>query len=160
MPTAPPQPFTPQQERIGNFVVKWMSAANTWIYRLTGGRIGGKFLRGAPVMLLTTTGRKSGIARTAPLLYLERGREIVIVASKGGMSQHPLWFRNLEANPHCEVEIGTRKLAMVSRRASDTEKANLWPALLAMYPDFDDYQARTTRNIPVLILTPTAPPTA
>ena len=154
MAKATPRPFTPQQERFGSVVIKWLSAANTWIYRLTGGRIGGKFLRGAPVMLLTTTGRTSGEPRTAPLLYLERGREIVVVASKGGMSTHPMWFRNLEANPRCEVEIRTTKQAMLSRRATEAEKAALWPSLLDMYPDFADYQARTTRDIPVVILTP------
>lgn len=149
-----PPPWTPSQERWGNVVVKWMSAANTWVYRLTGGWLGGKFLRGAPVMLLITKGRKSGEPRTAPLLYLQRGDDIVIVASKGGMSKHPLWFRNLEAEPRCEVEIGRVTRPMIARRANDAEKAALWPSLVAMYPDYDDYQARTTRNIPVLILSP------
>lgn len=148
-----PRPWSKQEERIGSVLVKWMSAINTWLFRATGGKVGGRFLRGAPVLLLTTTGRKSGQPRTSPLLYLEDGESIILVASKGGMSHSPLWFHNLEANPNCEVEIGTRRQAMVARRASAEEKRALWPRLVAMYKDYDDYQARTTRDIPVLILT-------
>jgi deazaflavin-dependent oxidoreductase (nitroreductase family) len=154
MSRAAPKPWTPGQERMGSAVIKVMSALNTWIYRLTGGWIGGRFFGGAPVLLLTTTGRKSGKPRVAPLLYLENGRDLVIVASKGGMSHHPLWYRNLEANPRVEVEIGSQRRTMTSRRASAAEKAALWPKLVAMYRDYDDYQARTTRDIPVVILSP------
>ncbi|RMD83662.1 MAG: nitroreductase family deazaflavin-dependent oxidoreductase [Candidatus Dadabacteria bacterium] len=148
------KPYTPLQEKIGDIVIKWMSRANTWLYRVSGGRLGGRWLRGAPVMLLTTIGRKSGQPRTVPLLYLRDGENIVCVASKGGMSKHPLWYLNLEANPDCEVQIGRQRLPMRARRASDAEKAELWPRLVAMYPDYEDYQARTERNIPVVILSP------
>ena len=149
-----PKPFTPTQERFGKVVVRAMSAANTWVFRLSGGRIGGTFRGGAPVMLLTTIGRKSGQPRTAPLLYLREGDDLVIVASMGGMSKHPIWYRNIEANPNVVVEIGSEKTKMRARRASDEEKAALWPKLVAMYADYDQYQARTDRNIPVLILFP------
>jgi deazaflavin-dependent oxidoreductase (nitroreductase family) len=149
-----PQPWTPAQERFGSIVVKLMSAANVWVFRLTGGRLGGTFLRGAPVCLVTATGRRTGRPRTVPLLYLRRGEELVIVASKGGMSHHPVWYHNMMANPRVEVEIGRTRRAMVVRRASDEEKARLWPELVKMYPDYDDYQARTSRNIPVLVLSP------
>jgi deazaflavin-dependent oxidoreductase (nitroreductase family) len=149
-----PRPFTRTEERIGTVVIKVMSALNTWAYRASGGRIGGRFMRGAPVLLLNTIGRKSGRTRTAPLLYLQDGERYVVVASKGGMSHHPLWYRNLEANPQVEVELGTRKLPMTARRATDAEKAAFWPRLVAMYRDYDDYQARTERNIPVVILSP------
>jgi len=149
-----PRPFTKREERIGSVVVKVMSNLNTAVYRLTGGRIGGRFLRGAPVFLLTTIGRKTGQPRTAPLLYLKEGDDYVIVASKGGMSHHPLWYRNLEANPNAEIELGDRKFKACARRASAEEKKALWPKLVAMYPDYDDYQARTERDIPVVILTP------
>jgi len=148
------RPYTPTEERIASVVVKWMSKANTWIFRATGGKLGNKFLRGAPVCLVTTIGRKTGEPRIAPLLYLEDGPNVVLVASKGGMSHHPLWYRNMQANPTVEVEIGTEKRRMTARTASDAEKAALWPRLVAMYPDYDDYQARTTRNIPVVICSP------
>ena len=148
------RPFTAREERIGSIVIGLMSRANTWAYRLSGGRLGGRFRGGAPVLLLTTTGRKSGIRRTAPLLYLRDGANVVVVGSKGGMSHHPLWYRNLEATPEVEVEIGSERSKMVARRANPAEHAALWPKLVAMYPDFDDYQARTTRKIPVVILSP------
>ena len=131
-----------------------MSSANTWLYRISGGRIGGRFLGGAPVLLLTTIGRRSGAARTAPLLYLRDGENLVVVASQSGMSKHPLWYRNIEANPDVEVEIGRERSKRLARRASDAEKAVLWPRLIEVYRDFADYQARTERNIPVLILSP------
>jgi deazaflavin-dependent oxidoreductase (nitroreductase family) len=148
------QPFTPRQEKIGSVAIRIFSALNTWVYRISGGRIGGRFLRGAPVMLLTTIGRKSGRPRTVPLLYLRHGEDVVIVASKGGMSHHPLWYRNLKAKPEVEIEIGTERTAMRARTATVDEKAALWPSLVAVYRDFDDYQARTERNIPVVILSP------
>jgi deazaflavin-dependent oxidoreductase (nitroreductase family) len=133
-----------------------MSWANVWLYRLSGGWLGGRFPGGAPVLLLTTVGRRSGVQRVAPLLYLRDGENFVVVASKGGMSHHPLWYRNLEANPRVEVEIGRERHAMLARRATAAEKAALWPKLIAMYPDYASYQARTEREIPVVILTPSA----
>ncbi len=148
------KPFTPTQERIMDAVMKPMSQLNTWLYRLSGGRVWGRWLRGAPILLLTTIGRKSGEPRVAPLLYLRDGENVVIVASKGGMSKHPLWYWNLEANPEVEIEIGRESTKMLARRASDPEKAALWPSLIEMYRDYDDYQARTERNIPVIILSP------
>jgi len=149
-----PKPFTESQERIARPIVKMMSHLNRWIYSVSGGRLGGKWMYGAPILLLTTTGRKSGKPRTTPLLYLADGDNIVLVASMGGMSKHPLWYHNLVANPDCEVEIGRNSRKMRARQASDDEKVDYWPRLTAMYPDFDDYQARTERNIPVMILSP------
>jgi deazaflavin-dependent oxidoreductase (nitroreductase family) len=154
MPGRQPQPFTARQEKVGNVVIRLMSALNTWIFRATAGRLGGRFLGGAPVLLLTTIGRKSGRPRTSPLLYLKDGERYVIVGSKGGMSHHPLWVLNLQANPNAEVEIGAQRIEVTAQRATDAEKAALWPRLVQMYPSFDQYQARTTRNIPVFLLTP------
>jgi deazaflavin-dependent oxidoreductase (nitroreductase family) len=154
MPGRQPQPFTARQEKVGNVVIRLMSALNTWIFRATSGRLGGRFLGGAPVLLLTTIGRKSGRPRTSPLLYLKDGERYVIVGSKGGMSHHPLWVLNLQANPNAEVEIGAQRIEVTAQRATDAEKAALWPRLVQMYPSFDQYQARTTRNIPVFLLTP------
>lgn len=148
------KPFTKRQVAIANVAIKVMSRLNTWLYRGTGGKLGAKWMYGAPIMLLTTVGRKSGRRFTTPLLYLRDGDNVVCVASKGGMDHHPLWYRNLQANPEVEVQIGTERRAMRARTAADTEKAAVWPRLAAMYPDFDDYQARTQRNIPVVILAP------
>lgn len=146
--------FTPAQERVGHLVIRVMSALNVWIFRWSKGRIGGRFLRGAPVLLLTSTGRKSGRPRTTPLLYLRDGERLVVVASKGGFSTNPLWYGNVAANPRVEVELAGERRAMLAHRASGAEKQRLWPKLVAMYRDFDDYQARTERDIPVVILSP------
>jgi deazaflavin-dependent oxidoreductase (nitroreductase family) len=154
MAKSAPQPFTPQQERFAKPVIKAMSKINTVIYRLSGGRIGGKWMYGAPIMLLTTVGRKSGEPRTTPLLYLKDGERVVTVASQGGMSKNPQWFLNIESNPKCEVEIGRVKRKMLGRRATPDEKVEHWSALTKMYPDYDDYQKRTERDIPVVILDP------
>jgi deazaflavin-dependent oxidoreductase (nitroreductase family) len=153
MPTPTAKPWTPAEERWGSVVIRYMSRANKWLYRATGGRFGTSFF-GAPVMFLTTVGRKSGEARTVPLLCLAEGETLVTVASKGGMSHHPLWYRNLAANPAVEVEFAGRRRAMTAHTATADEKRAWWPKLVAMYPDYANYQARTERDIPVVVLTP------
>lgn len=155
MATSTAKPWTPAQERMGTIVIRYMSRANKWLYRLTGGWLGGTFF-GVPVMFLTTVGRKSGEPRTVPLLCLAEGDTLATVASKGGMSHHPMWYRNLAANPAVEVEFQGRKRAMIAHTATPDEKRVWWPKLCAMYPDYADYQARTERDIPVVVLTPRA----
>ncbi len=147
-------PFTPAQERIGTILVRWMTRINTWLYRLTGGRVGGRFRGGAPICLVPVKGRRWGLPRTVALSYLRDGENVVLVASKGGMSHHPLWYLNMEVHPDVEVQIGSARQPMRARRATAEEKAALWPRLVALYPDYATYQARTTRDIPVVILTP------
>ncbi len=148
------QPISASQEKIANVLIRWMTKANTVVYRATGGKLGSKFMRGAPVCLITTTGRKSGQKRTVALIYLQDGDDVILVASKGGMEHHPQWYLNMEASADVDVEIGTTVTPMKARRASDDEKAAYWPKLLEIYPDYADYQARTTRNIPVMVLSP------
>jgi F420H(2)-dependent quinone reductase len=114
---------------------------------------------GAPICLLTTTGRRSGRPRTVPLLYLpDDDGQIVVVASRGGMSSHPAWYLNLMADPRATVEFGSRRRLMLARQATDTERSELWPVLTAAYRHFDAYQQRTDRLIPVLLLAPTTDP--
>ncbi|WP_068155365.1 nitroreductase family deazaflavin-dependent oxidoreductase [Rhodococcus phenolicus] len=138
-------------------IIKWMSRANVTAYRATGGRIGGKwrvgsaFPWGIPVCLLTTTGRKTGQPRTLPLLFLEDGDRVVLVASQGGLPKHPLWFRNIQANPEVTVQIRSRVRTMKARVATTEERAAYWPKLVALYPDFDKYQSWTDRTIPVVV---------
>jgi len=127
-------------------------ALNVWVYRLSGGRVMGR-MGAAPILLLTTVGRKSGKRRTVPLLYLEDGGRFAIVASYGGAPRHPAWFVNLEANPRVELQVRRLKFSATARKASAEEKAQLWPRLVAIYPAYADYQKRTTRDIPVVILT-------
>ncbi len=151
-----PKPWTPQQEKRGTPVLKLMSRVNTWVYRRTKGKVGGKYPGGASVCLLSTTGRKTGEIRTVPLIYLAVGDAVVFVASKGGMSQHPLWYLNLAADPEVTVEMNGNRRALMARTATGEEKAELWPKLVAIYGEYDTYQARTDREIPVVICEPAA----
>ena len=132
-------------------VFKTMNAVHNTAYRLSGGRLG-KTMKGAPVMLLTTTGRKSGNPRTSPVLYVRDGDRIAIVASKGGAPQHPSWYGNLRADPEVGVQIGKEKRRMHARDAEGDERERLWRAAVAVYPPFEDYTKRTTRQIPVVVL--------
>ena len=123
------------------------------LYRLSGGRVGGSLL-GRPVLLLSVEGRKTGKRRTSPLLYLADGENLVIVASVGGAAHHPTWWLNLRAHPEAEVQVGRRKLGVRAREAVGEEKARLWTRLVEMYPGYAEYQRRTSREIPVIVLTP------
>jgi deazaflavin-dependent oxidoreductase (nitroreductase family) len=155
MATRPAQSTEAELRRAKPFI-RAMSATNVFLFRLSGGRWGSKFPNhGSPVGLLTTVGRKSGRRRIAPLIYMADGPRIVLVASQGGLPKHPVWFLNLEARP--DVSFETREQGVRSfraRRASAEEKRALWPRLCEVYPDYADYQARTDRDIPVVVLDP------
>ena len=131
---------------------RWITRAHATVYRVTGGKIGGWIM--GPVLLLTTTGRKTGKQRTSPLLYLQDGENMAIVGSNGGATRHPAWWLNLLANPEAGVEIGSRKLRVRAGEAKGEEKSRLWARLVEMYPSYEDYQKRTTREIPVVVLYP------
>jgi F420H(2)-dependent quinone reductase len=135
-------------------LIKWMSRANTWIFKKTGGRLGDKFLRGAPVGILTTTGRKSGEPRESPLLFLQEGRRIILVASQGGRANNPMWYLNLKANPAVTFQTKHEVLRLSARDATDAERDEYWPKLDAMYPDFENYRSYTDRRIPIVICDP------
>jgi F420H(2)-dependent quinone reductase len=143
-----------REEWIMNALMKTFVTLNVWVYRLSGGRLMGK-MGAAPILLLTTTGRKSGRSRTVPLLYLKEDGRFVLVASLGGAPKHPTWYLNLEANPAVTVQAGRQRLAGTARRASAEEKARFWPRLVAIYPQYAQYQKRTSREIPVVIVSTT-----
>ena len=123
------------------------------VYRLTGGKVGGRIGK-APVLLLTATGRKSGQPRTQPLLYAQADEGYVLIASKGGADQHPLWYRNLQANPQAEVTIGRETQPVRARDAQGEERERLWRALADLYSGYDKYAQKTSRQIPVVVLEP------
>ena len=125
------------------------------VYRLTGGKVGGRMV-GAPVLLLTSTGRKSGKSRTNPLLYTRAGDGYAVIASKGGADQHPLWYLNLQANPRAEVTVGRKKRHVRARDAEGEERERLWRALADVFPGYDNYAEKTSRQIPVVVLEPVA----
>jgi deazaflavin-dependent oxidoreductase (nitroreductase family) len=107
-----------------------------------------------PVLLLTTVGRRSGKARTTPLTFLPDGPDLVVIASNGGADRPPDWARNLQQTPRAVVEIGTDKLVVTARAASAHERERLWVVITATYAGYARYQERTTRQIPVVLLTP------
>jgi deazaflavin-dependent oxidoreductase (nitroreductase family) len=150
----PLKPFSPTQEKIAKLFIRPMAKVNTLVYRLSGGRIAGKWTHGEPIMLLTTIGRKSGEPRTVPLVFMSDGERVIVVGSQAGMSKDPQWMANAAANPDVTVEIGSTKRRMRARRGTAEEKAHYWPKLCAMNSDYADYQSRTTRDIPILILDP------
>jgi deazaflavin-dependent oxidoreductase (nitroreductase family) len=131
-----------------------MSRVNTLAYKVSGGRVGGTFLQGAPVALLTTIGRKSGEPRVSPLLFLRDGDRVVLVASQGGRTNNPMWYLNLRANPKVTVQIKKEVLQLTARDATEAERAQYWPELVAMYSSFEDYQSWTERVIPIVICDP------
>jgi deazaflavin-dependent oxidoreductase (nitroreductase family) len=135
-------------------LIKWMSRVNTLAYKVSGGRVGGTFLQGAPVALLTTIGRKSGEPRVSPLLFLRDGNRVVLVASQGGRTNNPMWYLNLKANPKVSVQIKKEVLALTARDATEAERAQYWPELVTMYSSFEDYQNWTDRVIPIVICDP------
>jgi deazaflavin-dependent oxidoreductase (nitroreductase family) len=121
-------------------------------YRETDGEEGHDWLKGTSVLLLTTTGRKSGEVRTTPLIYGVHGDDYVIVASKGGAPEPPAWYLNLEANPDVGVQVKGDEFIARARTATPEEKPELWALMAAEWPDYDDYQKKTDREIPVVVL--------
>ena len=107
-----------------------------------------------PTLLLTTTGRKSGEPRALPLIYGNVGDSYAIIASKGGMPNDPLWFRNLEANPECEVMVGPKAFSARARVVEGEERETVWKQMAEIYPPYLEYQDRTDRTIPVVVLDP------
>jgi deazaflavin-dependent oxidoreductase (nitroreductase family) len=134
--------------------LKLGSGAHAGVYRATGGKLFGRMGK-SPILLLNTVGRKSGNKRTSPLLYVMDGEDFVIIASKGGASTHPAWYLNLRANPEATVEIGDREVRVRAEETDAEEKARLWQKMVEMYPTYDDYQKKTEREIPLLVLRPT-----
>ena len=135
-------------------LLRRMFGAHTAVYRATNGLVGHRIPGLPPMLLLDHVGAKSGILRTTPLLYVQDGDDFVIVASKGGHPSHPSWFHNLRANPDTTVQVGSRRLGVRARVARPSERARLWPRVVEAYGSYDDYQRRTRREIPLVILGP------
>jgi deazaflavin-dependent oxidoreductase (nitroreductase family) len=145
--------YSRASQLMGATGLRWTGKLNIPLYRLSGGRIGGK-INEAPVLLLTTTGRKSGQARTAPVVYLADGANMVVIGSNAGHDRTPAWSLNLKANPDAEVEVGRERRPVRARVAEGDERADLWRKHNEQYSGFDEYEARTGRDIALFVLEP------
>ena len=139
----------------GKMMMRMIAGTHEFWYRLSGGWIGGRFGR-APILLLTTKGRKSGRQRTTPLVYLPDGENMVIIASNGGSDRHPEWWLNLRSEPKAEVQVGRDVRAVVAEKAEGAERDRLWREVNEIYHGYDEYQRSTEREIPVVVLRPEA----
>ena len=131
---------------------KHLSTLHTLLYRLTGGRVGRRLVSN-DMLLLTTRGRASGRTHTVPLLYLEDGADLVVIASWGGREANPDWYQNLLADPRVKVQVRERQWWAEAGTADPERRARLWPQVLAAHDGYREYQSRTNREIPVVILT-------
>ena len=114
----------------------------------------GNTMRGMPIIVMTSVGARSGKLRKTPLMRVEKDGEYAVVASLGGAPKHPVWYHNLKQNPHVELQDGPVKRDYLAREVTGDEKAEWWERAVAAYPDYADYQKKTTRQIPVFVLTP------
>lgn len=138
--------------RLDRTIGAYVYPLHKWLYRVTGGRIGRSSAQG-PILLLTTTGRKSGEPRTNPLLYMPDGDRFIVVASNGGRPNTPAWFLNLTAAPEAEVQVGRRKVRVRAELLRGADKAAMWERVTAFYRGWAHYQTLTDRDIPVVVLT-------
>lgn len=131
-----------------------LMGGHTWVYRATGGRIGHRFPGVPPMCLIDHVGARSGKKRTSPLLYIKDDPDVLIVASKGGYESNPAWFHNLKANPDTTIQIGSEVSKVHARVASEEERPRLWKKAVEVYPSYQQYQDRTDRKIPLVVLEP------
>jgi deazaflavin-dependent oxidoreductase (nitroreductase family) len=145
------QPAGRRPSKLASALQNAVTRVHSVLYRSSNGAIGGR-LANSPVLLLTTTGRRSGKHRTVPLLYLVDGGNVVLVASNGGAVKHPAWWLNLQTTPEAWIQMQSIRRRVKAEQASAAEKQRLWPRLTAMYPGYKRYQEITDRDIPVVIL--------
>jgi deazaflavin-dependent oxidoreductase (nitroreductase family) len=139
---------------VKHLFLRAMSGLNTALYRLTGGKVANRMGK-APIFLLTVAGRKSGKRRTTPLLYGRDGDNYVVIASMGGAPKHPAWYHNLKGQ-EAEIQVGRKRLRVRARDAEGEERERLWALMVSLYPSYGDYQKKTERRIPVVVLEPVA----
>jgi deazaflavin-dependent oxidoreductase (nitroreductase family) len=138
---------------IGGTALRVIGRINVPVYRATKGRLGGTVSH-APVLLITTTGRRTGAQRTAPVLYIRDGERLIVIGSNAGNERAPAWSLNLKANPQAEVELRGERRLVTARLAQEPERGELWRKMNERYSGFEDYKAHTSREIPVFVLEP------
>ena len=137
-------------------VLRRLMGAHTWIYKASGGHIGRRFPGTPPMLLLDHVGAKSQVKRTSPLGYFDDGANAVIVASKGGFPKHPAWYHNLMAHPDTAIQVGTEHREVHARVATPEERPRLWQMAVDTYSGYAEYEKRTDREIPLVVLEPRA----
>jgi len=135
-------------------VLNRLMDGHAFIYRATNGLVGHRFPGAPSTLLLDHVGAKSGKERTTPLTYVRDGANVAVIASKGGHPRHPAWYHNLLAHPDVTVQIGARRQPVHARVAAGEERARLWRKAVDAWSAYDDYQKRTPREIPVVVLEP------
>lgn len=135
-------------------VLHGVMRAHAFLYRATNGRLGMRVPGVPPMLLLEHVGAKSRKRRTSALIYIEDGPNLVLIASKGGYPKHPSWFHNLKAHPEVMVQIGPERRRVRAREATPGERQRLWPKAVVAWSGYRSYQARTGREIPLVILEP------
>jgi deazaflavin-dependent oxidoreductase (nitroreductase family) len=147
------KPMTEQEYKRFRRFVKLFSRMNLLVYKMSGGRLMSS-ASGRPIMLVTMKGARSGRLRTIPVMYVPYKNGVIIVASLGGAPENPVWVNNLVQNPDIVVQYQGEKMNLRARRVDDAEKAAVWPICVEHYHEYDDYQKRTDRNIPVFVCEP------
>lgn len=140
-------------DRALTVVTRHVGRLHTRVLRRTGGRVGARWM-GGDVLLLTHHGRTSGRTYTTPALFVRDGADHVVAASNGGIDSEPQWWLNLQADPHGAIEVGGRRTEVVASEVADADRQRLWDALMANCPNYDDYQAKVSRRIALVRLTP------
>jgi F420H(2)-dependent quinone reductase len=135
-------------------LLRRLMGGHTLAYRATGGLIGHRFPGSPPVLLLDHVGARSETRRTSPLVYGRDGENVILVASKGGYPKNPAWFHNLAANPDTTIQIGSSRSDVRAHVADAAERERLWPLVVGVYAGYADYQLRTEREIPLVVLEP------
>jgi deazaflavin-dependent oxidoreductase (nitroreductase family) len=138
---------------MANPILRAFAKLNAVVYRMSGGRVMGK-MGASPICVVRMQGARSHTWRDVPLMYVPNGAGVILVASLGGAPKNPVWYYNLVAHPDIEVQVKESTLKLRARLATLAEKAAVWPACVAAYPAYADYQKRTTRDIPVFICDP------
>ena len=131
-------------------VMKVYTKLNVFVFKQSKGKLWKHFPGGYPICLVGMKGKKSGLRREIPLIHLPKGDVKYLVASQGGMNKHPIWYHNIMAHPDIDIMVNGEKKHYQVTQLTEEQKADIWPYLLTLYPDFDEYQARTDRAIPVL----------
>ena len=141
-------------EKLVRTATRLYGTLNAAVYKLSGGRLMNKGPASKPICLVTITGRKTGKKRDIPLMHVPHGEQKILVASLGGISKNPVWYYNLKATPEVTITADGMTRAYRAREVGPDEKAKLWPILVDAYPPYDEYQARTDRDIPVFVCDP------